>query len=147
MPLLDINGIQGILPHRHPFLLVDRIVELEPGQRAVGLKNVTINEPFFQGHYPQNPIMPGVLMVEAMAQVGGIALHGALEQGEGKLPLFAGIDGVRFRRVVRPGDQLRIEVEVLKVRRGAGKVRGRVLVEDEAAVEGELLFFFAKPGE
>ncbi|NLN17592.1 MAG: 3-hydroxyacyl-ACP dehydratase FabZ [Firmicutes bacterium] len=147
MPLLDINGIQRMLPHRYPFLLVDRIIELEPGQRAVGLKNVTINEPFFQGHYPQNPIMPGVLMVEAMAQVGGIALHGALEQGEGKLPLFAGIDGVRFRRVVRPGDQLRIEVDVLKARRGSGKVHGRVLVEDEVAVEGELLFFFARPEE
>ncbi|MGI6038569.1 MAG: 3-hydroxyacyl-ACP dehydratase FabZ [Limnochordia bacterium] len=144
--MLDINDIQRILPHRYPFLLVDRIIEVEQGKRAVGLKNVTINEPFFQGHYPDYPVMPGVLIVEAMAQVGGIAMLGS-EPEKAQVPLFAGIDGVRFRKTVRPGDQLVIEAQVLRARKTSGKVEGRVLVDGELVAQGELLFFLADPGE
>ena len=135
--------IRDLIPHRYPFLLVDRIEELEPGVRAVGIKNVTQNEPFFQGHFPGYPVMPGVLIIEAMAQVGAV---GVMVDGEhrDKLALFAGIDGVRFRRQVFPGDVLRMEVEIdrLKVRIGRG--RGRATVGDERVCEADLMFAFAE---
>ncbi len=137
--ILDACQIQEIIPHRYPFLLVDRIIELEEGRRAVGIKNVTVNEPFFQGHFPGNPVMPGVLIVEAMAQVGAVALL-KLPENAGKLGLFAGIDKCRFRQQVRPGDQLRIEVDFLKFKGNIIKAQGRSFVGGKVAVEGEFLF-------
>lgn len=139
MTELDAAEIQRLIPHRYPFLLIDRIIEVEPGKRIVGVKNVTANEQFFQGHFPDFPIMPGVLIVEALAQAGAVLLL-AQPEGRGKLPLFAGIDGFRFRRPVVPGDQLRLEVE-LTMRRGAiGKGKARATVNGELAAEGELTF-------
>lgn len=137
--MLNAQQIMEILPHRPPFLLVDRIVELEAGVRAVGVKQVTINEPFFVGHFPGYPIMPGVLIVEALAQVGAVAL---LNQADfaGKLALFAGIDGVRFKKPVTPGDTLRLEVTLEKMRRIIGKGRGVATVNDVVVAEGELTF-------
>jgi len=136
---MDIGDILRTLPHRFPFLLVDKIVELEEGQRAVGIKNVTINEPFFQGHFPGLPIMPGVLILEAMAQVGAvIALK--MPENEGKLVYFAGIDQVRFRKPVIPGDQLRIEVEAVKMKGTIGKLKCHAKVEGDIVAEGEILF-------
>lgn len=132
--------IMGILPHRYPFLLVDRIVGYEPGQRAVGLKNVTINEPFFQGHFPNRPIMPGVLIIEALAQVGGLVLT-KLPDATGKLALFAGIDGVRFRTPVVPGDQLILMAELITIRqKRIGKMSCRAFVANKLVTEGELMF-------
>ena len=138
--------IMKLLPHRYPFLMVDRVVELEPGRRAVGIKNVTINEPIFTGHYPEQPIFPGVLIIEAMAQVGGIALLPAGEDtdNEGKVPLLTGVDKVRFRRPVMPGDQMRIEVTMLRLRGEVGKVAGKVTVDGEAVAEAELMFAWRK---
>lgn len=137
--MLDVEQIQAILPHRYPFLLVDRILELEPGKRAVGLKSVTFNESFFQGHFPGHPVMPGVLVLEAMAQVGGVLLL-SLTGNEGKLAYFGGMDKVRFRRPVRPGDQLITEVELLKNRGSIGKVRVTGRVDRQIACEGEFIF-------
>lgn len=137
--MLDINQIQEIIPHRSPFLLVDRIVELEPGKRAVGIKNVTAGEGFFQGHFPGYPVMPGVLIVEAMAQVGAVAIL-KMPEYTGKRAFFAGIDGVRFRKQVFPGDRLRLEVELIKLRGTIGKGRGRAFVEDQLVCEGEFMF-------
>ncbi len=137
--MMDIKQILSVLQHRYPFLLVDRILELEPGKRAVGLKNVTVNEPFFMGHFPGNPIMPGVLIVEAMAQVGGVLLL-ATTGNEGKLAFFAGIDKMRFRRPVLPGDQLRTEVTLLKVKGDIGRVGVVGTVEGQVVAEGEYLF-------
>ncbi|KZN95229.1 MULTISPECIES: 3-hydroxyacyl-ACP dehydratase FabZ [Aeribacillus] len=137
--MLDIQQIKEIIPHRYPFLLVDRVVELEEGKRAVGIKNVTINEPFFNGHYPDYPVMPGVLIVEALAQVGGVAMM-KKEEYKGKLPLFAGIDKCRFKRQVRPGDQLKLEVEIIVQRGPIGKAKGIAKVDDEIACEAELTF-------
>jgi len=136
---LDAVAIQAIIPHRHPFLLVDRIIELEAGKRAVGLKNVSMGEPFFQGHFPTYPVMPGVLIVEAMAQVGAVAMlqH---PDGAGKLALFAGIDNVRFKRQVKPGDVLRLEVEIGQIRRGIGIGAGTATVDGELACKGDIMF-------
>jgi 3-hydroxyacyl-[acyl-carrier-protein] dehydratase len=134
---LEAADIMRLLPHRYPFLLVDRIVELEPGKRAVGIKQVTANEPHFTGHFPDRPIMPGVLMVEALAQTAGVAVM-TLDAYRGKLGLFAGIDGCRFKRLVLPGDTLRLEVTVEKLRGMFGRVRAVATVADELAVEATL---------
>lgn len=131
--------IQEIIPHRYPFLLVDKIIDIDFGKKAVGIKNVTANEPFFQGHFPGKPVMPGVLIVEAMAQVGAVSILG-MEEYKGKLAMFTGIDGLRFRRQVVPGDTLRMEVEMLKFKRGIGKAKAEAYVGDELAVSGELMF-------
>ncbi len=138
--ILSVEEIHKLLPHRYPFSLVDRIIEYVPGERAVGIKNVTFNEPHFQGHFPGRPIMPGVLIVEAMAQVGGVVLT-QLPEAEGGLFLFAGIDKVRFRRQVVPGDQLVMTAELLYIkRRRFGKMQARAEVNGQLATEGELTF-------
>ncbi|MBI4513200.1 MAG: bifunctional UDP-3-O-[3-hydroxymyristoyl] N-acetylglucosamine deacetylase/3-hydroxyacyl-ACP dehydratase [Gemmatimonadetes bacterium] len=135
--ILDIQQIMQVLPHRYPFLLVDRIVEFEPGKRIVGIKNVTINEPFFQGHFPGHPIMPGVLIIEAMAQVGGMLLMGCVDDPEHKVVYFMSLDNVKFRRRVTPGDQIRFELEMVQLRgrtcrmKGVGRVEGQVVAEAE----------------
>lgn len=134
---LEAADIMRVLPHRYPFLLVDRVVELEPGRRAVGIKQVTANEPQFTGHFPGRPIMPGVLMVEALAQTAGIAVL-TLDAYRGKLGLFAGIDECRFKQMVVPGDTLRLEVTVEKLRGMFGRVRAVASVDDEVAVEAVL---------
>jgi 3-hydroxyacyl-[acyl-carrier-protein] dehydratase len=135
--------IRGLIPHRYPFLLVDRIEELEPGIRAVGIKNVTQNEPFFQGHFPDYPVMPGVLIIEAMAQVGAVGVL-AGGQHRDKFALFAGIDGVRFRRQVLPGDVLRMEVEIERLKGRVGRGKGRTVVDNERVCEADLMFAFAE---
>lgn len=138
--IFTVEDIQKLLPHRYPFALVDRIIEYVPGERAVGIKNVTFNEPHFQGHFPGRPIMPGVLIVEAMAQVGGVVLT-QLPEVEGGLFMFAGIDKVRFRRQVVPGDQLVMSAELLCIkRRRFGKMQARAEVDGQLAAEGELMF-------
>ena len=134
--------IREIIPHRYPFLLVDKIEELEPGERAVGIKNVTQNEPFFQGHFPDYPVMPGVLIVEAMAQVGAVGVMVKKEYRD-KLALFAGIDGVRFRRQVIPGDVLRMEVTIERLKGSIGRGQGLATVNGEKACEAGLMFAFA----
>jgi 3-hydroxyacyl-[acyl-carrier-protein] dehydratase len=141
MPL-DTVAIRKIIPHRFPFLLVDRIDELEPGQRAKGIKNVTANEEFFQGHFPAYPVMPGVLIVEAIAQVGAVALL-SLDEHEGKIAFFAGINNVRFKRQVKPGDTLNLDVELKQVRRGIGSGEGVATVDGEIACKGEFMFAIA----
>lgn len=135
----DISSIMEIMPHRYPLLLVDRIIELEPGKRVVGLKNVTINEPFFQGHFPGHPIMPAVLIVEAMAQVGGVLLLSSVDDPRGKLVYFSGIDGARFRQPVTPGDQLRFELELVKLRGPICKMRGTAWVDGKLVAEANLM--------
>lgn len=137
--MLDIEKIKAIIPHRYPFLLVDKVVEIDEGKRAVGLKNVSANEPFFQGHFPQYAVMPGVLIVEALAQVGAVALL-SMEENKGRLAFFAGIDKCRFRRQVRPGDQLRLEVEIIRYRGKIGKGKGVATVDGEVACEAEIMF-------
>ncbi|MBN2413769.1 bifunctional UDP-3-O-[3-hydroxymyristoyl] N-acetylglucosamine deacetylase/3-hydroxyacyl-ACP dehydratase [candidate division KSB1 bacterium] len=136
---LDADAIQKILPHRYPFLLVDRIIDLIPQERVIGVKNVTSNEPFFQGHFPGKPIMPGVLIIEAMAQTGGILLLNAETDPAHKLVVFTGIDNVRFRKIVTPGDTLRFEVEMGPFRRSMAKMFGRAFVNDELACEADLM--------
>jgi 3-hydroxyacyl-[acyl-carrier-protein] dehydratase len=138
--------IRKLIPHRYPFLLVDRIEEIEPGVLAVGIKNVTQNEPFFQGHFPEYPVMPGVLIVEAMAQVGAVGVM-AIEEYRQKLALFAGIDGVRFRRQVVPGDVLRMEVEIDRLKGRVGRGKGRATVNGERVCEADLMFAFAEREE
>ena len=134
---LDINQIQQILPHRYPFLLIDRIVGMEPGKRVTAIKSVTMNEPFFPGHFPGHPVMPGVLVVEAMAQAGGLLIMREYAPNS-KLVLFTGIDKCKFRKQVTPGDQLRIEVEFLALRRSLGRMQGVAYVGDQLACEAEL---------
>ncbi len=136
---LDSTEIQAILPHRYPFLLVDRIEELEIGKRVVGIKNVTVNEPFFQGHFPGRPIMPGVLIVEAMAQVGGVLAFKSANQSGAKLVYFMGIDKAKFRKPVLPGDRLRFVVDVLRARHPYWKMRGEAYVEESLVCEAELM--------
>src|SRR4051812_2781320 len=145
--LLDINQIQGILPHRYPFLLIDRIVEIVPQQRIVGIKNVTVNEPFFQGHFPGYPLMPGVLMVEAMAQTGGVLLLSEILDRTGKLIVFTGIEKAKFRKPVTPGDQLRIVVEVLAFRRNVGRMDGKIYVGSKLVAEAILSCFLIDRGK
>jgi len=135
---LDMQAILERLPHRYPFLLVDRILKVEGEEKIIGLKNVTINEPFFQGHFPGYPIMPGVLVVEAMAQAGGIIMMHELPDRHEKLVVFTGIERAKFRRPVTPGDQLRIEVDVLSFRTRAGKIQGRATVDGKLACEATL---------
>lgn len=135
--MYDIQAIQKILPHRFPFLLVDRVLELEINKRVVAIKNVTINEPFFQGHFPGHPIMPGVLVIEAMAQVGGICFL-VDPANEGKILYLAGVDNARFRKPVLPGDQIRFETEVLSLRPKIGKIHGKAIIDGKVAVEAEL---------
>ena len=140
--MLTTQEIMAIIPHRYPFLLLDRILELEPGRRAVGEKLVTIGEPFFQGHFPDFPIMPGVLIVEALAQTACVAAL-SLPEFQGKIGLFAGIDSARFKRPVRPGDTLRLEITLDKMRRNIGRGSGKATVEGQVACEAELLFAMA----
>jgi 3-hydroxyacyl-[acyl-carrier-protein] dehydratase len=134
-PILDIVEIMRLLPHRYPFLLIDRVVEMTPRERIVALKNVTINEPFFQGHFPGFPIMPGVLIVEAMAQAGGTLLLSEIADRDEKLMFFTGIERAKFRKPVVPGDQLRLEVEVLAWRQTAVKMQGRAFVGEKLSCE------------
>jgi UDP-3-O-[3-hydroxymyristoyl] N-acetylglucosamine deacetylase/3-hydroxyacyl-[acyl-carrier-protein] dehydratase len=136
--MLGIDEIMKVLPHRYPFLLVDRILELEEKKRIVGLKNVTMNEPFFQGHFPGHPIMPGVLIIEAMAQVGGILLMGQIEGYESKVVYFMSLDNVKFRRPVKPGDQLRFELDILQIRGMVCKMRGVAKVDGEVVCEADM---------
>ncbi len=137
--MLDIGEIMKTIPHRYPLLLVDRVLELEPKKRVVAIKNVTFNEPFFQGHFPGAPVMPGVLIVEAMAQAGAVLLLHDMPNRQEKLVYFTGIDGCRFRRTVVPGDQIRFELEVVKLRSTTCKMRGRAEVNGERVTEAEIL--------
>ncbi len=143
---MDIRGILKTLPHRYPFLLVDRILELDPGRRAVGIKNVTVNEPHFTGHWPENPVMPGVLVLEAMAQVGGVFLL-CTSENRGKLAYFGGVDKVRWRRAVYPGDQLVIEAIMIKCKSNVGKVSIVARVDEQVACEGLFSFALMDPEE
>jgi len=138
---IDINGIMNVLPHRYPFLLVDRVIEIEKGKKAVGLKNVTINDGFFQGHFPTRPVMPGVLMVEAMAQVSGVVIL-TNEEHHGKVAFFMAVNNVKFRKVVVPGDQLIMEVEVVRDKSRTAQVRGQAKVNGEVVAEAEMVFSF-----
>ncbi len=137
--LLDINAILEIMPHRYPFLLVDRVIDIQPRKKVVAIKNVTMNEPFFSGHFPGHPIMPGVLIVEAMAQAGGILLLNTVDDPENKLVYFLGIDGVRFRKPVLPGDQIRFELEMVHFRRGTCKMQGKAFVDGDLVTEATLM--------
>ncbi|MFW6264899.1 MAG: 3-hydroxyacyl-ACP dehydratase FabZ [Bacillota bacterium] len=138
--MIYVEKIQNLLPHRYPFLLVDRIEEIKEGESIIGIKNVTMNEEFFQGHYPGHPIMPGVLIVESMAQVGGYLMMIDLDDPDEKLPFFAGIDKARFRKPVVPGDQLRIKAEIIKNRGRIAKISAKAYVDGEVAAEAELMF-------
>lgn len=136
---MNIQEIKEVIPHRYPFLLVDKVLEKEEGKRVVGLKNVTANEPFFQGHFPDYPVMPGVLIVEALAQVGAIAVLD-IEENKGKIGFLAGIDKCRFKRQVKPGDQLRLEVEILRMKGPIGKGKGIATVDGEVVCQAEIMF-------
>ncbi|WP_188456643.1 3-hydroxyacyl-ACP dehydratase FabZ [Virgibacillus oceani] len=136
---MDIQEIKDTIPHRYPFLLVDKVTEMEEGKRVAGIKNVSINEPFFQGHFPDYPVMPGVLIVEALAQTGAIAML-SKEENEGKIGFLAGLDKCRFKRQVKPGDQLKLEVEILRLKGPIGKGKGVATVDGEVACEAEITF-------
>lgn len=138
---MDIHEIIKFIPHRYPFLLIDRVIDIEMGKSLVAIKNVTINEPFFQGHFPQRPVMPGVLILEAMAQAGGVLAYKSTNTtpADGILYFFAGIDNARFRRIVEPGDQLRLEVKVLRSKRDIWKLEGAAYVGDELACSAEFM--------
>jgi 3-hydroxyacyl-[acyl-carrier-protein] dehydratase len=145
--MLDIQQIKEIIPHRYPFLLVDRVLEIEEGKRAVGIKNVTGNEEFFNGHFPNYPVMPGVLIVEALAQVGAVAML-KKEENRGRLAFFTGIDNCRFKKQVKPGDQLRLEVEIIRAKGPIGKGKGIATVNGELVCETEIMFALGeKQGE
>ena len=133
--VINIDGILELLPHRYPFLMVDRVEIIEHGKKATGYKNVTMNEPYFQGHFPDNPIMPGVMMLEAMAQVGGVLVFDTVENPKNKLILFAAMDSIKFRNPVRPGDVFRMEIEVIKFSGKIGKIQSKGYVGDKLAVE------------
>lgn len=137
--MMDIKEIKEILPHRYPFLLVDKITEIEEGKRVKGYKNVTINEPFFQGHFPEYPVMPGVLVLEALAQVGAVAVL-SMEQFKGKNPLFAGADKVKWRKQVVPGDKLELECEIIKLKGPIGIGKAVATVDGKKACEAEIMF-------
>ncbi len=139
MAVMEIDEIQQVLPHRYPFLLVDRVVECDFQTRIVAIKNLTGNEWFFQGHFPGRAVMPGVLQLEALAQTGGILLNRLLKK-EGQIAYFLSIDNAKFRKILRPGDQMRLEVTLLKIRMGMSRVHGRVLVDGELACEADLMF-------
>jgi beta-hydroxyacyl-ACP dehydratase FabZ len=144
----SIMDIMSFLPHRYPFLLVDRIVEIEGNKRIVGLKNVTINEPFFQGHFPGAPVMPGVLIIECMAQVAGVMIYRDMPDKEKKLIYFTGIENAKFRRPVLPGDQLRVEMQLLNRRNNFGKMNGQATVEGKLAAEATVAFVISdRPGQ
>ncbi len=143
---LDIKDIMNVLPHRYPFLLVDGVTELEPGKRAVGFKNVTINEPYFQGHFPGEPIMPGVMIVEALAQVGGVAVL-SMPENRGKLALFTGINNFRFKQMVKPGDRLELTVKMTGIRSNIGKGEAEAKVDGKVVASGELWFALAEPNK
>lgn len=144
MQTLDTNQIKALIPHRYPFLLVDRVTELNPGKSAKGYKNVSCNEEFFNGHFPEKPIMPGVLIVEALAQLGCISIL-ALEANKGALGLFTGIESCKFRQMVVPGDKLEMEVEMLKMRGPLGKAKGVAMVDGKIACEAEISFAIYRP--
>ena len=137
---IEVEEIMRYLPHRYPFLLVDRIVEYEENRRMVGIKNVSINEPFFQGHFPGAPIMPGVLIIESMAQVGGVLVFKSLPDRDEKLVFFMAIENAKFRKPVRPGDQLRVEMEIVRVRGRIGKLKGRTYVDGQLVAQAEIMF-------
>jgi 3-hydroxyacyl-[acyl-carrier-protein] dehydratase len=143
--VLDILAIMQRLPHRYPFLLIDRVIRLTAGEEIVALKNVTMNEPFFQGHFPAKPVMPGVLIIEALAQAGGVlASESRGPEKRGEIIYFMGMDAVRFRRPVVPGDRLILEAKVLKMRSRVAKMAGRALVEDQLVAEAELMASFGE---
>jgi len=136
---LDTEAIKRILPHRYPFLLIDRIIDMVPLEKIVAVKNVTANEPFFEGHFPGKPIMPGVLTLEAMAQAGGVLLLNAIEDHENKLVYFSAADNVRWRKLVEPGDQIIFEVDLVKYRMGTAKIHGKAFVDGELVLEADLM--------
>ncbi|WP_342436442.1 3-hydroxyacyl-ACP dehydratase FabZ [Paenibacillus sp. FSL L8-0436] len=140
--MFDINRIKELIPHRYPFLLVDRVIELEEGKRAVAIKNVTVSEPFFTGHFPEYPVMPGVLIVEALAQTSGIAMSSS-EEDSNRIGLLTGIDNCRFKRQVKPGDQLRLEFEVTRVKGQIVKGNGTATVDGELVCQAEIMFAFS----